>query len=180
MIDAIHDLALSSAPFVAIDFETADDGPDSACAVALVRVEGTTIVARQSSRLRPPREHVRFKAVHGMGWEELAGQPTFASAWPLLRPLLDGAHFLAAHHADFDRGVLHACCHAAGLEMPALPFVCSMELARRTWDIQAARLPNVCAFLHLPLKHHDPSSDAEACAKIIIAARERWTIAPFR
>ena len=26
-------------PFVAIDFETADHGPDSACAVGLVRVE---------------------------------------------------------------------------------------------------------------------------------------------
>ena len=42
-------------PFVAIDFETADYGPDSACAVALVRVEGSRIVRRSYFLIRPPR-----------------------------------------------------------------------------------------------------------------------------
>ena len=41
----------SAAPpcFVAIDFETADHGNDSACALGLVRVVGTEIVERTHS-----------------------------------------------------------------------------------------------------------------------------------
>ena len=41
--------------FVAIDFETADYQRDSACAVALVRVESGKIVAREHRLIRPPR-----------------------------------------------------------------------------------------------------------------------------
>ena len=39
-----------------------------------------------------------------------------------------------------------------------------------------AKLPDVCAYLGLPLRHHDPLSDAEASARIVIAAHRamRW------
>ena len=50
--------------FVAIDFETADDGRDSACAVALVRVEGATIVRREVALIRPPRQVMKFTGDH--------------------------------------------------------------------------------------------------------------------
>jgi DNA polymerase-3 subunit epsilon len=158
--------------FVAIDFETADRGSDSACAVALVRVEGQAIVRREVRLLRPPRRRFVFTYVHGITWEDVAAAPTFAEAWPDLRNLLHGAAFLAAHNAPFDRGVLNACCRAAGLAPPDLPFQCTMEMARRTWRVYPTRLPDVCARLGLALKHHDPVSDAEACARIVLAAQE--------
>ena len=41
--------------FVAIDFETADYGRDSACALALVRVEASVIVQRAFHYIRPPQ-----------------------------------------------------------------------------------------------------------------------------
>jgi DNA polymerase-3 subunit epsilon len=157
-------------PFVAIDFETADRGSDSACAVALVRVEGLCIVQRRLCLLRPPRRRFQFTYVHGLTWADVAAAPTFADAWPQLSRLLDGAAFLAAHYAPFDRGVLDACCRAAGLPPPGLPFTCTMALARRTWGIYPTKLPDVCARLGLPLRHHDPASDAEACARIVIEA----------
>src|SRR5947209_2554865 len=87
--------------FVAIDFETADSGADSACAVGLVRVQ-------------------------------------------------------------------------AGLAVPPLPFVCTVQVARRTWGLRPANLPAVCKHLNIPLKHHDPLSDAEAAACILIAARGNY------
>jgi DNA polymerase III subunit epsilon len=160
--------------FVAIDFETADRGSDSACAVALVRVEGLCVVERRACLLRPPRRRFQFTYVHGLRWEDVADAPTFAEAWPGLSRLLDGAGFLAAHYAPFDRSVLRACCQAAGLAVPGLPFACTMQLARKTWGLRPTRLPDVCAHLGLPLTHHDPASDAEACAGIVIAAARAW------
>jgi DNA polymerase-3 subunit epsilon len=160
--------------FVAIDFETADHGADSACAVALVRVEGWEVVAKAVRLIRPPRRWMRFSYIHGIEWSQVADQPVFREVWPALTPLLDGAKQMVAHNAPFDRGVLRACCDAAGLEMPPVPFLCSCQVARRTWKLKPANLPAVCRFLKIPLNHHDPLSDAEAAARIVIAARQEF------
>ena len=158
--------------FVAIDFETADYGPDSACAVALVRVEDGRIAERVCRLIRPPRREFVFSYIHGITWTDVAGEPTFGEVWPGLACLLTGAQFLAAHNAPFDAGVLRACCAASGLRPPRLGFECTVRLARAVWGIFPTKLPDVCRHLRIPLKHHDPASDAEACARIVIAARE--------
>jgi DNA polymerase-3 subunit epsilon len=156
--------------FVAIDFETADYSPDSACAVGMVRVEGLKVVCRESIRIRPPRPRVLFAHVHGITWDMVKDAPGFADVWPRLTPLLDGASALAAHNAPFDRRVLSACCATAGLNAPPLPFLCTVQLARRRWGLKPNDLPSVCRRLGIGLIHHDPGSDAEACARIVIAA----------
>ena len=104
--------------FVAIDFETADHGPDSACAVGLVRVEDYRVVRREVVLIRPPRPYIHFSYIHGITWPMVAEAPAFADAWSRLTPLLDGAAFLAAHNAGFDRRVLRACCDAISPESP--------------------------------------------------------------
>lgn len=162
-----------SAPFVALDFETADYGNDSACALGLVRVENLAIVDRKYSLFRPPRLRFTFTHIHGIAWAHVKNSPTFAEAWPDLSRTLEGAAFLVAHNADFDRGVLEACCYSAKLRPPTLPYLCTVKLARLTWKLTTGNLPDVCRFLGLPLKHHDAASDAEACANIAIAALKK-------
>jgi DNA polymerase-3 subunit epsilon len=154
--------------FVAIDFETADNGRDSACAVALVRVDDGRITQRAVRLIRPPRSRFLFTHIHGIRWSDVRGEPGFAQIWPQLEPMLAGAAFLVAHNASFDRSVLRACCEVAGLEPPPLPFSCTVRLAREAWDLRPTRLPDVCRHLDIPLKHHDPASDAEACARIMM------------
>jgi DNA polymerase III subunit epsilon len=157
-------------PFVAIDFETADSGRDSACSVACVRVEGGRVVRTEHRLIRPPRERFQFTHVHGIRWEDVASAPTFGEVWRDVAPILEGAEFIAAHHAPFDRSVLAACCEAAGLVPPELPFRCTVRIARAAWRLFPTRLPDVCRFLGIPLRHHDALSDAEACARIVVAA----------
>jgi DNA polymerase III subunit epsilon len=158
--------------FAAIDFETADYGRDSACAVAVVRVEGLTIVDRASYYIRPPRQQFVFSYVHGISWTDVVDAPTFRQLWPSLWTKLDGVEFLAAHNASFDRSVLHTCCARARLSIPAHSFRCTVRLARMLWNIYPTTLPDVCKRLRIPLRHHDAASDAEACARIVIAAIE--------
>ena len=159
--------------FVAIDFETADYGPDSACAVGLVRVEGLTVVHRQAVLIRPPRSRFVFTHIHGITWEMVKEAASFADVWISLAPLLDGASVLVAHTAPFDRRVLATCCAAGGLRVPDLPFLCTVQLARRHWGQKPNDLPSVCRRLGIDLVHHEPGSDAEACARIVIAAAGR-------
>jgi len=159
--------------FVAIDFETADRSSDSACSVALVRVESGKIVRKEHRLIKPPRKSFEFTYLHGITWTMVASEPNFRKLWPSLEDILNGADFIAAHNASFDRSVLHACCQASNIKPPSIPFRCTVSLARKTWSIYPTKLPNVCSYLNIPLNHHEALSDAEACAKIVIAASEK-------
>ena len=86
---ARENAAVPAAPptFGAIEFETADDGRDSACALALVRVEAGVIVQRAFHYIRPPRQRMLFTSLHGISWGQVAGAPRFTQPWPLLQTL---------------------------------------------------------------------------------------------
>jgi DNA polymerase III subunit epsilon len=111
-----------------------------------------------------------FTHVHGINWNMVKSTSKAADAWQSLSPLLDGASHLVAHNASFDRRVLAACCAANGLPAPELPFLCTAQIARRHWGLKPNDLPSVCRRLGIGLKHHDAGSDAQACARIVIAA----------
>ena len=133
--------------FVALDFETANNGRDSACAIGLVRVKNNQIVQRSYYLIRPPRQYFRFTHIHGISWHDVAGQPSFGELWPTISPVISEAKFLAAHNASFDKGVLYACCDAYGINRPKQEFTCTVQLARRAWNIFPTKLPNVCDYL---------------------------------
>jgi len=159
--------------FVAIDFETADYGRDSACAVGMVRVDDGAITAREHRLIRPPRPDFVFTYIHGITWEDVAAEPEFGPVWEGLAGMLEGADFLVAHNAPFDRGVLRACCAEADVEEPDLRWECTVRMARRHLKIKPATLDNVCRTLGIELQHHQALSDAEACARIALLAMER-------
>ena len=159
--------------FAAIDFETADYGRDSACALAVVVGEGLRVVEQASFLIRPPRRDFVFSYLHGITWAHVAGQPTFAEVWPEALKRLAGVEFVAAHTASFDRSVVFECCRAGGLAPPEVAFHCTMRLAREAWGIRPTKLPDVCRHLGIPLNHHRAESDALACAEIVLAARRQ-------
>jgi len=156
--------------FTAIDFETANCYRNSACAVGVVRVRRGRIVERAYHLIRPPFRRFDFTGIHGIEWGTVSREPSFARVWRTIAGFFEDIDFLAAHFAPFDRSVLRACCAYYGLEMPAVPFLCTMQLARSTWGIRPTRLPDVADYLGLPLRHHDAASDAEVCAKIALTA----------
>ena len=158
--------------FTAIDFETADYGRDSACAVGLARVEDCRVVKTAYRLIRPPRPDMRFTDIHGITWEDVENEPLFGEVWPELADLFEGVDFIAAHNAPFDKGVLYACCAAAGLLPPPLPFICTVKLAKQELCLKPATLAHVCHHLSIPLNHHNALSDAEACAKIMITVEQ--------
>jgi len=158
--------------FAAIDFETADYGRDSACALSVVFVQDEQVVDTWTRLLRPPRKEFVFTYLHGISWRDVQDQPTFGDLWPALAARLKNVDFLAAHNASFDRSVLNTCCERAGHQPVARPFLCTVKLARAAWHIFPTKLSDVAHHLQIPLKHHDAASDALACAQILIKARE--------
>jgi DNA polymerase-3 subunit epsilon len=158
--------------FAAIDFETANYSPDSACAIGLAVVQGSRIVRREHFLIRPPDRQFVFTFIHGITWEDVHHAPAFNELWPFLQSLIADVDFLAAHNASFDRRVLASCCRTYGLRPPSKEFLCTVKLARTLWRVYPTKLPDVCRHLNIPLQHHQADSDAEACARIVIAARK--------
>lgn len=162
--------------FTAIDFETADPARDSACAVGLVRVEAGEVTARLTQLIRPPRPgvHPMCGAVHGLTWAMLRNQPTWGQLWPQVEEFLLGCRLLVAHNASFDRGVLEACCRAAGVPHPAANWVCTLKLSQARWAKPLSnKLPDVCRRLGVPVgDHHEAGADAEMAAGVYLGLLE--------
>ncbi|WP_028647694.1 exonuclease domain-containing protein [Nocardiopsis sp. CNT312] len=164
--------------WTAIDFETANQDRGSACAVGLVRVADGAPVERFSTLIRPPEPVSRFSArntaVHGITAADVTGAPGWEQVWHSVLDFVDGG-VLVAHNAAFDMGVVRSACAHTGAGRPELEYVCTLALARRTWpELGDHRLPTVCSHIgHRMRHHHRADHDAEACARIVVAALGR-------
>lgn len=157
--------------FVAIDFETANSRPDSACQLAMVTVHDGQVVDRQSWLIRPTRLYFspRNIEIHGIRPEHVEHQPTIEQLWPQIGQRLDG-ETLIAHNARFDIGVLVASLAAVDIACPNLEFSCTRSLARRAWPGQPRYgLKPLGTWLGIDFKHHDALEDARCCAQIALA-----------
>src|SRR4029077_4608174 len=98
---------------VAIDFETADYGADSACALGVVEIQDGNVTRKGSRLIRPPRDKFYFTYIHGITWGDVAHEASFADVWDEFADYWQDADYLLAHNAPFDRGVLRGCSLAA-------------------------------------------------------------------
>lgn len=160
-----------SSSFLAFDFETANMAADSACSIGLVRVQNRKIIKKEAFLIRPPTKIFQFTHIHQLTWNDVKDAPTFGELWPTLKPYFEEIEFAAAHNASFDNRVLTAVCSKYSIKPPKFDLLCTVQLARKTWGIHPTKLPDVCKALKIELNHHEALSDALACAKIVIAAK---------
>lgn len=160
--------------FTAIDFETANSSPASACAVGLVRVRDGQVVAATGWLIQPPPGHDEFQEwnvrIHGIRPEDVRNAATWAEQFDRLCDFA-GADVLVAHNAGFDLNVLRRAAEATGAACPPYRSLCSLQVARKTYRLDSYRLPMAAAAAGFAeFAHHDALADARACAQIVIDA----------
>lgn len=163
--------------FTAIDFETANSSPASACSVGLVRVRGGEVVATAGWLIRPPAGHDAFQEwnvrIHGIRAEQVAEAPGWSEQLDRLCAFA-GADVLVAHNAGFDMNVLRRASEATGDALPPYRALCSLHVARRVYDLESYRLPVAASAAGFAeFSHHDALADARACAQIVVDAARR-------
>jgi DNA polymerase-3 subunit epsilon len=156
---------------VALDFETANNSRSSACQLGLVRLEGWRPTLEKAWLIRPPDPLFIHSGIHGITWEDVEGSPDFSELWPQVAACLEGADYLAAHNAPFDKGVMEGTLAHYGLQAPEQGYLDTVQIARQVWKIYPTKLNLVCEALAIPLQHHEALSDARACAQILIKAQ---------
>ncbi|PRA82874.1 3'-5' exonuclease [Microbacterium sp. MYb66] len=163
--------------FTAIDFETANSSPASACSVGLVRVRDGEVVAATGWLIQPPPGHDDFQEwnvrIHGIQPEDVLSAASWVDQFDRLCAFA-GADVLVAHNAGFDLNVLRRASEATGLLCPPYRSLCSLQVARKTYELDSYRLPSAAAAAGFAeFSHHDALADARACAQIVIDAAFR-------
>lgn len=155
--------------FIAIDFETANNHPTSACSLGIAFVQNNQVVDKRSWLIRPePFYFDPFTtAIHGLTERDVCHAPTFAQLWPEISAYFENA-IVAAHNAPFDIGVLTSTLAFYGLPVPNMRLLCTVLLSRRALPaLPSHRLNVVSNALGISLTHHQAESDAIACAEIL-------------
>ena len=163
--------------FTAIDFETANSSSASACSVGLVKVVDGRVVDKASWFIRPPLGHDYFNEwntrIHGIVESDVTNALLWHEQLADLVEFADGDH-LVAHNAGFDMGVINGGCAASFVETPSFAYACSLQIARKTYNLDSYKLPVAAMAAGFEdFAHHDALADAEACAAIIVHAAKR-------
>lgn len=163
--------------FTAIDFETANSSSASACSVGLVKVRDGKVVDKAGWLIRPPLGHDAFlewnTRIHGIHAADVLEAQYWSEQLPDLLEFADGDH-LVAHNAGFDMGVIAGACAASRVPTPSFRYLCSLQIARKTYSLDSYRLPVAAMAAGFEdFDHHNALADAEACAAIIVHAAKR-------
>ncbi len=119
--------------YCSIDFETANQYPDSACAIGLCEFdEEGCLKDKYYSLIRPSRLifDPRCTAVHRLDPLDISKAPTLADIWDDITAFIYGLP-LVAHNANFDIPVLKASAEAAKVGGLKTRYYCTLSLARR-------------------------------------------------
>ena len=160
--------------FTAMDFETANNRPESACSLALVMVRNNEIVDRFYTVINPQMPFDgRNIRIHGITAEDVKNAPTMAEVWPKIKKLYQPGMLVAAHNARFDCRVMEKSL--ARYNIPA-PHYLAIDT-----DLPNHKLDTVSEALNINLwHHHNALSDSEACAEILIEENKCVGDAPIK
>jgi DNA polymerase-3 subunit epsilon len=71
-------------------------------------------------------------------------------------------------------GVIAAASAASFVPTPTYDYLCSLQVARRTYHLDSYKLPSAAMAAGFEdFAHHNALADAEACAAIIVHAADR-------
>lgn len=139
-------------------------------------VHDSKIVETRTWLIKPPSFPYfspRNIAVHGINPEDVQDAPTFDEIWYEAEEMMYGT-LMIAHNASFDAGVLRGCLGHYGMFSPKLNYLCSIQLAKQSWNyLPRYGLKHLAEYHEIKFNHHRAGADAEVCAKISLLAFEK-------
>lgn len=169
--------------FIAMDFETANYKPYSACSLALVMVKNSQIVGEYYTLIKPETDFFwKNIQIHGIQPEDVADAPKFPEVWEQIQQYYLANRLIVAHNAGFDTKVLAGCLDYYQIQQPHYLSLCTVQTSRKLFPKMANhRLNTVCDALAIPLdNHHDALEDSRACAKILLHQEKHFGTDPLK
>lgn len=155
--------------YVALDFETANGGRDSACSIGIVTVSDGKIIDEYYHLIRP--QDLWFDsyniAIHGITPDMVENEPTFKELWPDILNRLNGKQVIA-HYAQFDISVLRNTLDSYDIPYPEFKYLCTWSLSKKAMPgLISYKLDSLAEKLNFNFLHHNALEDAKACSAIM-------------
>ena len=156
--------------FVAVDFETMTAEPTSICAAGIVQVINGIVKKAFYTLVKPvynPHAHLNTD-IHGITPEMCDDGMEFAELHKILCSLTNnGAIPFVCHNQQADMRNLHALEEYYGLKG------LNLDSCICTYAITGKKLTEACKDFGVPFfDHHDALADAQACARVYLAAAD--------
>jgi DNA polymerase-3 subunit epsilon len=148
--------------FCIVDIETNGSKPSSSQVIEIgaVMMSGGEIIDSFETFVECAFLPEYITKVTGIEHEDLIGAPCPKEALTKLRLFMEDAIFVA-HNASFDASFLSASFHRHGLGDLGNPIMCSIDLAKRTFESERYGLAYLIESLGIPTTvHHRAYSDA--------------------
>lgn len=148
--------------FCIVDIETNGSKPSSSQVIEIgaVMMSGGEIIDSFETFVECAFLPEYITKVTGIEHEDLIGAPCPKEALTKLRLFMEDAIFVA-HNASFDASFLSASFHRHGLGDLGNPVMCSIDLAKRTFESERYGLAYLIESLGIPTTvHHRAYSDA--------------------
>lgn len=155
--------------YCVIDIETNGSKPGTSQVIEIgaIMVQNGKIVDRLETFVECAFLPEYITKITGIEPEDLIGAPSRKAALIQLRQFMQDAVFVA-HNADFDYGFLNASFERFGLGNIGNPKLCTIELARRTFESERYGLAYLIDFLDIETAtHHRAYSDAVCAGKVM-------------
>lgn len=156
--------------YVAIDFETANQDPSSACALGLARFDDEgRLCDSWYSLIRPPVMYFdpACMAVHHLIPADCRWQPRFCELAGDIISFI-GTDPLVAHNAPFDIRVLVSSAAQYSITFPEWEYYCTLAISRKLLPSYRSHSLSylVSEYLCSEYNAHEAASDAWACGTL--------------
>ncbi len=155
--------------YCVIDIETNGSKPGTSQVIEIgaVMLEDGKVVDRFETFVECAFLPEYITKITGIEPTDLIGAPTRKEALTRLKHFMGDAIFVA-HNANFDYGFLNASFDRFGLGQIGNPKLCTIDLARRTFESERYGLAYLIDFLEIETAtHHRAYSDAVCAAKVM-------------
>ena len=155
--------------YCVIDIETNGSKPGTSQVIEIgaVMVQNGEIIDRYETFVECAFLPEYITKITGIEPEDLIGAPSRKEALIGLRHFMQDAIFVA-HNASFDHTFLNASFERFGLGNIGNPKLCTIDLARRTFESERYGLAYLIDFLEIETAtHHRAYSDALCAAKVM-------------
>ena len=153
---------------LAFDIETPNYNNDRICSIGLAVIEDGEVIESQYYLINPECEFdYRNTQIHGIGPKDVINAPIFPEVWSEICELFR-SNLVVAHNANFDLCVLRKTLLSYDINESLVYFIDTLAMARSmVKETDNHKLPTLCEYFDIPLKHHNAGSDSQACANLL-------------